>query len=423
MNRDLMTGEAGRALARAGAAVFLVAILLATLTPASEAARVGGDFFCLVCGAAPVANAVRNVLLFLPFGFFAFGLLPRVLGVALLGAAVSGSVEALQIVIPGRNPLVVDFMANTAGAGLGAMMAAAAPTWIRPAGAAGRRTFLVAAGLAALAAVASSLLLVPAPPRGDLWVQWNPPIGSAGAYPGPVLRLRLGAITMEPGPVPAGEDVAGAFLAGDPLAVTFRRARPGHPGDALLRILSSADGRPVISLAVMNDAVAAGLSYRAGLFGLAHPRAWARGILAGAAPGDAATLTVRLRPDGGLRMDGPGGRTDGPAVDPSMGWSLLYFPHGAGPRTLAALGFLWCGGLVFIPAFLGRRRGEGAWAALLVLLLLAAPPLSTPFLAPLPLAGWAGALVGWTAGRAARAGVDRRLPGPDKTLAPVPART
>jgi VanZ family protein len=64
-------------------------------------------------------NLIANLLLFLPLGFF-YRLSTRQRGALLLGAVVSLSIETVQLFIPARTPSIVDILANTGGAGLGA---------------------------------------------------------------------------------------------------------------------------------------------------------------------------------------------------------------------------------------------------------------------------------------------------------------
>jgi VanZ family protein len=64
-------------------------------------------------------NLIANILLFLPLGFF-YHLSTRQRSALLLGAVVSLSIETVQLFIPARTPSIIDILANTGGAGLGA---------------------------------------------------------------------------------------------------------------------------------------------------------------------------------------------------------------------------------------------------------------------------------------------------------------
>jgi hypothetical protein len=388
------------ALARAGAGLALLAILGATLTPAGPSALLNGGFLCFRCGSASAANLVRNVILFLPLGFFLYGLLPRAGLITLVGATLSGSVELLQVFIPGRNSMLVDLLANTAGAGLGALLAASLPLWLRPAEATRRRLFAGFTLAAAVTAAAPAFLLTPAPPQDTLWAVWNHPLQRSGAYPGAILDARLGALPLPPGGVPT--DAPDRFLAGDTLTIRLLAAEPAPEARGLFRVWSGPTGREVITMTVHGTDVVASVHYRANLLGLSQPRARAPGILGGVAPGDTIALALMLQADGRIHVQGPGGLWTGAGADPSMGWSLLYFPPRIGPVGTTLLAFLWCASLLFASAFFapGPRSATTAGAGLLIL--LAGLPWAVPLLAPLPVGGWAGAMVGWVAGVALR---------------------
>ena len=77
-------------------------------------------------------NGLANVVLFVPFGFFAVGAgvgarsraWPWALGMLVVATASIGTsiaIEALQIFVPGRTPALSDIVAQTVGTGLGAI--------------------------------------------------------------------------------------------------------------------------------------------------------------------------------------------------------------------------------------------------------------------------------------------------------------
>ena len=404
------------AIARAGTAASLLAILLATLTPAGQDALVGGGFFCLSCGAAPVANLLRNILLFLPLGFFSFGVWQSLGASVLLGAALTGAVESAQMVIPGRNPLLVDLLANTTGAFLGAVAAKSLPFWLQPreptrrGGSTRSWAFGGILAAAALVAAAPGWLLAPDPPDSALWVHWNHHVPPFGPYPGAVLEAHMGELPLEPGRVPDGYELSSRWVAGDTLVLQFESVTP-HPGArGLLRIVSGPTGRELVTLVADGTALAANVPLRADEVGLTRPRHRAPRVLAGSAPGDTVRLALTVRADGGLDVQGPVQHWRGPGIDPSMGWSLLYFPGRTGPAGRAALGTVWCWLLLFIPAALADGRAAAALAPMVLVGVLGVSPLFLGHVTPLPVAGWAGGAAGWLAGRAARHWLQSRLP-------------
>jgi VanZ family protein len=68
-----------------------------------------------------LVNFISNILLFLPIGFL-YRLTTRQRGAFLLGAGISLGIETVQFFIPARTPSIPDILANTIGAGLGAVL-------------------------------------------------------------------------------------------------------------------------------------------------------------------------------------------------------------------------------------------------------------------------------------------------------------
>jgi len=66
-------------------------------------------------------NLYNNILLFLPLGFLYRVTIGR-RGAMVMGLGLSLSIEILQLFIPARTTSIVDVLANTLGAGLGALL-------------------------------------------------------------------------------------------------------------------------------------------------------------------------------------------------------------------------------------------------------------------------------------------------------------
>lgn len=74
-------------------------------------------------------NLISNILLFLPIGFL-YRLTTKRRGALLLGTGMSLTIEIIQIFIPARTPSIIDILANTFGAGLGAYLSELLSGWI-----------------------------------------------------------------------------------------------------------------------------------------------------------------------------------------------------------------------------------------------------------------------------------------------------
>lgn len=105
------------ALGRRLSTAAVAAIALATLLPAST--RAAPEVSCIICGSAGGADAVLNVLLFLPLGIgLALARLPgRRAIVAMCFFTIA--IESLQLIIPGRDASFGDVIANSVGGALG----------------------------------------------------------------------------------------------------------------------------------------------------------------------------------------------------------------------------------------------------------------------------------------------------------------
>lgn len=119
---------------RLGLGAYLVVVLLVTMWPSPEttAAPSWAQAVLRAANGAgvpltfEVLEALANVVMFVPFGVLlvALGTRPvRAIAAALL---FSGTIETVQLAIPGRVSTLQDVVLNTAGAALGALLAAGA---------------------------------------------------------------------------------------------------------------------------------------------------------------------------------------------------------------------------------------------------------------------------------------------------------
>lgn len=130
----------------------LALIAAATLVPADNPGMVVRPL-CLTCGTLSTPDLLLNVLLFMPLGYVLGRAGRRPLAALGLGLLLSGSIEILQIVIPGRSPTLRDIGANAIGAALGALIAWRLSAWLAP----GRRA-VVLLGMATGGALAATAL-------------------------------------------------------------------------------------------------------------------------------------------------------------------------------------------------------------------------------------------------------------------------
>jgi hypothetical protein len=147
-----------------------------------------------------MVDVILNLALFLPLGFALFRTGIGPLGSALIGLAISGTVELLQAtVVAGRDSSLSDLVTNALGTGLGALVARGAPRLVRP-------SPLEAGRLAVATAVAWLAMLgftgwavQPDLPPTDLTLRRAPIVPNFDRFPGEVRYLALNGIERDPG--------------------------------------------------------------------------------------------------------------------------------------------------------------------------------------------------------------------------------
>lgn len=122
------------AVVRALLAVYLVGLAVITLMPEPEAPTAFGWVRRTIAWVAthgvpltfPVAEAVGNVLLFVPFGLLwaLVAGIRRWPWVLLAGSLTSATIELVQLAIPGRWTTLQDWILNTLGTGVGLVVLA-----------------------------------------------------------------------------------------------------------------------------------------------------------------------------------------------------------------------------------------------------------------------------------------------------------
>ena len=220
--------------------VYAALVLVATLVPdpGSQEIWIRG---CVVCGPQGWADAIRNVVLFVPLGLGLAVAWTRPAGAVALCVVLTLGIEGAQTLIPGRDSSLGDILFNAAGGGLGAWLGQVRASWWRPGLRAGSRLAwiwtalaLTGAGLVGWAANHSSLVGVPIG-------QWTPEPRGFERYPGAIHEVRIGALEVPGDTVPQGRAVLDAWRAGDPVVVRFSAARPEGGPYILLRVVDVDD--------------------------------------------------------------------------------------------------------------------------------------------------------------------------------------
>ncbi len=372
---------------------FLAATVLliagATLAPAG--APLEREFGCIVCGDRGTADALSNLVLFLPFGAaLALGGVTAPLAVA-LGTLFSAAIEAIQLGLPSRDPSLGDVIFNAGGCAAGWALAVTAAGWARPSPTRSR-WLAAAAGLTGLAVLATTgLLLAPSFPRGVYFAQWTPNLGSMEWYRGRVTDARIGGLFLPSNRLPHAEAVRAWLLQGRPLEV---RAVAGPPPEGLSSLFSIADDRQRQILLLGPDHMDLVLRYRmrAADLRLDRPQLRLAGVLRDLAPGDSFRVTLRgTARSSCVRLNAA--EYCGLGYDAIAGWSLLFFPDALSTRLYPLVGVAWIA-LLALPFGYWSRIGllTALGGLALVLGLAAVPPLTG--LLPTPAGGWVGLVAG-----------------------------
>lgn len=402
-----------------------VALVLSVTLPPQSAAGVDPiGTWCVVCGTRGASGFLLNALLFLPLGLAVArpgGGARGALRALAAGAALSGAVEASQLLIPGRHTALGDLLANSLGAGLGGGLMVTARSWLRPGSGAPRG---LAAGWSAGVAfllVGTAWALAPALPSSTYWVQVAPDLGHLERFPGRVYGARAGDLRLSAGRMPREErdELIRILEEGPRLSA---EVRPGPPPQGLAPVVSVYDGeqREIVLLGRHGEDLVFRLRRRADRLRLHCPDLRAQGLLAGIAPDRRLRVGVRPAPGGG---GGAGARGAGLCLRAGeesrcgvghrvgRGWRLLL-PAEVGPPLTRWLDGAWVA-FLFLP--LGYWAGPGwEWRLAVVAAggALVAAPAAGPLL-PAGIAEAAGMAGGLASGFLARRLLPLTTPPPD----------
>lgn len=386
----LLPNRLTRRAAAVALAGYTLAILVVTLAPA-DPTRTAGLVACIICGERGLADVILNIILFTPVGFLGLVAFGRRTTIMLAAAALSATVELLQVGIPGRDASLGDLLFNTLGALAGYGLAASARAWIRPGPYLPR--FAAAAALLPIAVVAIHAWLVrPSLPASDWYGMWSPRLAHLRPWDGTVLDARLDGTSIRHGLIPDPAPVRSALLRGDTLAL---RATAGSTTTGLGAIFAIYDGdqREIVLVGPDRRDLVLRTRLRAQDARLDQPDLRLRNALASHTPGDSLLIRARLAPaDHCLEINGVG--RCGLGHDAAHGWQLLLYPSHFPGWLRLLIATAWSATLVLPAGFFARTRPTLALGATAAATALIALPAIDPWLTlppTLPLLGAAAA--------------------------------
>ncbi len=368
-------------------------ITVATLRPSTGGPLLTFDT-CLLCGRDPVADAVRNVILFVPLGL-ALGFATRAWVRAFIAAALlSAFVEFIQQWLPGRDPSLGDILTNSTGAAVGLALAAWPRLWIRASG----WLSLAAGVLAALGLFAGGLLLRPDFSSHIHNAQWTQRVDKLEWYRGTVLDATLGTMEIPNHRIAQPAAVAALLKAGAPVRVRLVTGPPVQSLSSLFSIFDSGWNEVFLLGPDRRDLV---LRYamRARHFRLDEPDLHARGLSLGPA-GDTVTVSAWHEPDGYCMSVGGVERCH---LGFTLGseWALIWFTPALPLGVRGGLDLFWIALLAGPCGFWALRDWRAAAGAAGIALALAFAPALTGLL-PTPPVQWLAAAFGLGAGAVLR---------------------
>lgn len=269
-------------------------IAVATLTPIPG--NTSTSLCLFACGPRVTADALANILLFLPFGFALAlaGMRPK--RALLLGAAISLCIETAQLtLLTGRDANPADILANATGAFLGALLAAHLRAILNPPRERVRPLLVSAAAVMLGTVAATGFLLSPWLPGGDYHGQWNRYRGQYHAYPGEVVRVWVGEAII-PRAGMAAPHLHEELLAGEPMVVALR-AGPVQAWPTQIARIAQGEGE-VLLVSTAGDNLVLHSRSRSSLLRLDQPVVRLEGVLREIEEGAAFTIRVSRGPTG-----------------------------------------------------------------------------------------------------------------------------
>ncbi len=372
----------------------LLAVAIATLAPGDPAGPTGG-FACIFCGDRALADVLINIVLYLPVGVGLAMSGTRLSRIVLAGVLLSSSIEAVQVILPGRDASIGDVVANTLGTGLGAVILSGSPRWLRPSRHTASLLGLSASALAVATFALTGYLLGPSFPTGTYSVIWTPAEEGRPRYQGTILQATIGDISLRPARVEEPDSMR-ALLAGDArLEARFVVGPPPSKSTALVLVRDDLMQKVLVVGAHRNDFV---ISYRmrAADLRLDEPDVRWVATMDDLMVGD--TTAVRIWGQRGQTCIALGNRERcdfGFSV--GSGWTLLYYGGSFPPWLKVGLNGVWVAGLLLPIGFWFGRGVVSATAVVITGVGLAVIPTAT-VLTTTPWWEWGAAATGLAVG-------------------------
>jgi hypothetical protein len=352
---------------RAVIAVGWLVIALLTLVPTGDnAAAAGGSPWCIACGPGWGADALANILLFVPLGL-GFSLAGVRLRHALLAVALTTlTVEVLQFsLVAGRDASLADLLANFTGGTVGFLLGRARAHIVRPRPALAAALALLWSALWLAGTAATAWALAPSLPQSPWFAHWTTPADFPAASPvhePRVLEARVGNAPIVFGRVEYWSALRPLAL--DGAGITVRAVVPNGADttNGKIALVDDADSeKELFSFWRRGDGITFAMGTRASMLGLHGPAVSIPRLLR---PGGPDTLRITGGITGGrLHIEAQRGDTAvsrSLALTPNRGWTFFFPQRFVTGPLLHPLTALWIICLVLPIGYWAARARRGA---------------------------------------------------------------
>lgn len=362
------------------ALVWAIGVAAVTLTPnGGPVARIVS--FCLVCGERGTADALLNIVLFVPLGLL-IGRRRGAIVALVLGLMVALCVETGQLLLRGRYSNAGDILWNGGGAWLGGLLAPSVRRWLDgPVSFAPR---VLAVGLPTLWIVATGILLRPAPVSSGfsfddgLSLHPDPVSGRDTSELTPVRPADASTYVLEDATMDRSPDGTWRLRATTVRRPSSRRLTP-------IAVVYDEVDRPVRVVGADRGDLVLWQRTWAQEVRLDHANHRLRSGLREHPPGRILTISASRSQERGLCLAVEDRQVCGLGTSPARTWTVLRSREHASPRFKTVVDIAWMATLTLSIGLLGgTARATIASASVFALMILVLPAVT-----PLVSAGWA----------------------------------
>ena len=331
-----------------------IGVILMTLRP--TALQTGA--VCVLCGPHAGAEALVNVVLFIPIGAGLALLGLRWRTAVLIGIAATVVIEVLQLALPlGRSASLLDLVTTFAGTLIGFYVGEHRRRFAFPRSRLALR-YAVTAGVAWLVMMTlSAAALLPSVPAGAYLAQWAPALEGHERYTGRVLSVHVSGVSIANGPVAAGDVLHSAMREGIATEATIVSQGAPLRLAPILRVLTT-DSTEALMLGQRHD----DLVFRSRVIGSAlrfvTPSVVMPDALSSRLATERGAMIISGVRDGGQLRAGAFGSEAILHLHAGTGWLLLAPPGSALQASADALSALWAGIPLFGASYWAGRRAR-----------------------------------------------------------------